>query len=201
MCRAFLTEPLDPALVDDLVDLARRAPAAGNVAALQFLVLDSAATVARYWDTTLPPERRPGFPWPGLLDAPVLVIPCVSAAAYLARYGEPDKAQRRAEADPAVRAGLAEDPAAWAVPYWWVDAGMAVENLLLGAQAKGLGALFFGIFAHTDAVRTAFAIPAGWWPVGTVALGRPAPLDRPSASAGRARPPLDAVRHRGRWPG
>ena len=188
MCRAFLADPVDPAVVDELVDLARRAPTAGNTDALRFLVLDTPAAVAGYWDTTLPPQRRPTFPWPGLLVAPVLIVPCVSASAYVARYGEPDKATRRAESDPVTRYGLGSEASAWRVPYWWVDGGMAAENLLLAVTERGLGALFFGIFDHEPALRERFGIPTEWLPVGTVAIGHPAPASeaRRSASASRA---------------
>lgn len=188
MTRAFTPEPVDSATVEQLVDLARRAPSAGNTAGTEWLLLIGAEEVARYWDVTLPIDRRGGFPWPGLLDAPALVIPWVDPAAYVARYGEPDKA----------RTGLGDGASAWPVPYWFVDGGAAVMALLLAAEDTGLGALFFGLFEHEDAVRERFGVPAGRRAVGVVALGHRAP-DRPSGSAARGRPPLDAVVHRARW--
>lgn len=202
MTRAFLPDPLDPAAVDRLIDLARRAPAAGNTAGLRFLVLDSPADVERYWAVTLPAERRATFPWPALLRAPVLVLPCVSPGAYVARYGEPDKAQRRA-ASSSVRAALATGPEHWPVPYWFVDGGMAVMGLLLAAEDAGLGALFFGLFEQEAPIVQAFGVPPDWRPLGVVALGHPAPSehDRPSASAARGRPALSEVVDRGRWQG
>ena len=84
------------------------------------------------------------------------------------------------------------------MPYWWVDAGMASEHLLLGAVAAGLGACFFGLFDHEDAVLAGLGVPDGWRVVGTVALGHPAP-DPPGLSASRPRPSVDEVLHRGRW--
>lgn len=189
MTRAFRPEPLPPATVDRLLDLARRAPSAGNSQGLAFLVLDEPADVRRYWDTALPAERRAAFPWPGLLRAPVLVLPCVRAASYLERYAEPDKAG----------SGLGAAAERWTVPYWHVDGGMAVGQLLLLAEEAGLGALFFGLFEHEPALRAAFAIPVDWQPVGTVALGWAEAAQRPSRSAGRPRRPLSKVLHRGRW--
>ena len=54
MVRAFDRRPVPPELVDELIDLARRAPAAGNTAeARAFLVLEGGET-ARYWDVTFP---------------------------------------------------------------------------------------------------------------------------------------------------
>jgi nitroreductase len=84
------------------------------------------------------------------------------------------------------------------VPFWWVDAGMAVEHLLLGVVEAGLGACFFGLFDHEEAVLAALGVPAGWRAVGAVALGHPAP-DRPGRSQGRGRRPLGDILHRGAW--
>jgi nitroreductase len=188
MTRSFLPTEIPTATVDRLLDRARRAPSAGNTASVEFLVLDTDDDVSAYWSTTLTDERREVFPWPGLLDAPVLVVPWVDPDAYVERYGEPDKAHT----------GLGESVDAWPVPYWFVDGGAAVMALLLGAESEGLGALLFGLFGHEDAVRSRFGVPSGRRAVGVVALGHRAP-DRPSASAGRRRRPLDQVVHRKRW--
>ena len=74
MVRSFSPRPVPAAEVDRLIDLARRAPSAGNTQASAFVVLEGEQT-ARLWDVTLPPERRRTFRWPGLLDAPVVVGP------------------------------------------------------------------------------------------------------------------------------
>ena len=100
------------------------------------------------------PPRRPrsSFPWPQLLDAPVLVIPWVEPGAYVRRYSEADK----------VRTGLGEGPDAWSVPYWWVDGGAAAMTILFAAADAGLGALLFGLFEHEDDVRSEFGVPDGF---------------------------------------
>src|SRR5690606_27071279 len=137
----------------------RRAPSAGHTQGWAFVVLDGDDT-ARYWDVTLPPERRAGFRWPGLVTAPVLVVVLVRPDAWVERYAEDDKAAT----------GLGAGPASWPVPYWWVDGGAAVEHLLLGAVDAGLGACFFGCFDHEQAVLDALDVPPGWRALGTVAL-------------------------------
>ena len=101
----------------------------------------------------------------------MLVIPVVDPDAYVRRYAEPDK-------------GL--DASTWAVPYWWVDAGMAVEQVLLACVTEGLGACFFGQFDHEPAVLAGLGVPEGRRSPGTIALGWPAP-DEPGRSANRAR--------------
>ncbi len=188
MVRAFTTELVEPSVLDHILDLARRAPSAGHTQGTDLLVLDQPAARARYWDTTLPVERRNTFAWPGLLDAPVLVVVWVSADAYVDRYGEPDK----------TATGLGTGSDAWTVPYWFVDGGMVAGQLLLAAVDAGLGACLFGLFEHEPAVRSAFSVPAAWRAVGTIALGHPAP-DRPGQSAARPRRPLADVVHRDRW--
>ncbi len=188
MVRAFTSDPVDPAVVDHLCDLARRAPSAGNSQALDLLVLEGPEEVGRYWDVTLPAPRRASFRWPGLVSAPVLVVVAVRPEAYVERYAEPDKAS----------AGLGAGVDAWPVPYWWVDAGAAVEHLLLGAVASGLGACLFGLFAHEVAVAEAFGVPSDRRLVGTIALGHPA-ADEPGRSANRPRSELEAIVHRGSW--
>jgi nitroreductase len=191
MVRAFTADPLPPGTLADLVDLARRAPSAGHSQGWAFVALEGPEETARYWDVTLPPERRAGFRWPGLVAAPALLVALVRPAAWVERYAEPDKA--------ATGLGAAAD--AWPVPYWWVDGGAAVEHVLLGAVERGLGACLFGLFEHEAAVLEALGVPEGWRAIGTIALGRPDPAaDVPGRSAA-SRPLLDvdAVLHRGRW--
>jgi nitroreductase len=190
MVRSFTAEPVTPAALDRVLIAGRRAPSAGHTQAVEWLVLAGPAETARYWDVTLPPARRTRFRWPGLLRAPVLLLPYVRPAAYAERYAEADK-----EAT-----GLGGDPDRWPLPYWHVDAGMAVMAVLLSAVDEGLGALFFGQFDHAAGVRAAFAVPDGFEAVGTVALGHPDPgTDEPGRSATRARRPVDEVVHRGLW--
>jgi nitroreductase len=190
MVRAYRPEAVDPSVVDHLCDLARRAPSAGNSQGLDLLVLEGADRVGAYWDVTLPAERRPGFRWQGLLHAPVLVVVAVRPGAYVDRYAEPDKSST----------GLGAGADAWPVPYWWVDAGAAIEHLLLGAVDAGLGACLFGLFDHEAAVAERFGVPADRRLVATVSLGHPATdPEGPGRSAARPRRPLDEVVHRGAW--
>lgn len=189
MVRSYLRDPVDAEALDRILDAGRRAPSAGNTQGLDLVVLDGPEQTAAYWDTTLPPERRPTFPWPALLDAPVLVLVVVDPAAYVRRYAEPDKAHT----------GLGEGSDAWPVPFWFVDGGAAVMAMLHAAVAEELGALLFGVFEHEEAVRIRFGIPAGRRLVATVAIGHPADDDRPSSSGGRERRTLDQIVHRGGW--
>jgi nitroreductase len=184
MVRAYEDRAVPDDVLDRVLDAARRAPSAGNSQGVDFVVL-TGDDVRRYWSITLPDPE--GFGFDGLLTAPVLVIPLVSAARYTARYSEGDKAAH----------GLG-DESAWPVPYWWVDGGAAVQNLLLSVVAEGLGACFFGLFDHEADVLAWLGVPDDRRALGTVSLGYPAP-DPPGLSASRPRRPLGEVVHRGRW--
>ncbi len=190
MTRRFTSTPLVPGEVDRLLDLARRAPSAGFSQGVHFVVLEG-ADVAAFWRETGAGEwfAPSGSGEPSVLDAPVIVLPVAVAAEYTARYAAPDKAGH----------GL-EDAANWPVPFWLTDTAMAVENLLLLAEASGLGALYFGIFRNADAYLASLGVPAGGQSVGAIALGHRDPRDEPSGSPRmRRRRALDEVIHRGRW--
>jgi nitroreductase len=186
MRRNFTIEPVPVSVLDSLVDLARRAPSAGNTQGWDVVVLEGSET-ATFWDITLPVDRRADFRWPGLTTAPVIVLPFANRNAYFARYGEADKA----------KTGLS-DMTAWNVPYWQIDTAFFTQTFLLAAEAAGLGALFFGVFREAAAVAAALGVPDGHDLIGAIALGRPAP-DEPGRSAARPKRSVDDIVHRGRW--
>ena len=198
MTRSFDTRPVPPDLLNQIVDLASRAPSAGKTQGWHLVVLEGADT-SRFWDITLPPMRRGAFRWKRLLDAPVIAIPLADPRAYVERYSEADK---RAS-------GLGAGTEAWPAPYWTVDTSMSVMTMLLAAEDVGLGALFFGIFRGERELRRALAIPPVMQILGAVALGYPAPVDAGGGSgddtggkgrsAPRKRRTPDEIIHRGSW--
>jgi nitroreductase len=189
MCRSFTTEPVDPSVLDRLVDLAARSPSAGKTQGWHLVVLEGADT-DRFWRHAFPAERRDGFAWPGLFAAPVIAMPFADPDAYVARYAEPDKA----------RTGLGAGAEAWPTPYWTVDASMAVMTLLLAAEDAGLGALFFAVFSGESEVRAELGVPDGVQLLGAIALGHPAeePTRQGRSATRRRRPPAEVIR-RGGW--
>jgi nitroreductase len=192
MCRDFEDRAVDAGVLDRILDQARRVPSAGFSQGIDFVVLEGAET-AHFWDHTLPASEREGFPWPGLLRAPVIVLPIADEQAYLERYRQPDKA----------KAGLGESADAWPVPYWFIDTGMGGMALLYAAVNEGLGALFFGIFRNEAALLSSLGVPRGKRPIGAIALGHPTEAagaaGREGSPAVRPRRPLRDVVHRGRW--
>jgi len=188
MVRSFEDRPLPAGVLDALLQSAVRAPSAGFTQGWAFVALEGHDQTAPFWDHTLPEEDRAGFAWPGLLNAPALVIPLAHKDAYLARYAEADKADT----------ALAVE-AEWSVPYWDVDCAFATMLMLLTAVDSGLGALFFAIARGREELLADLGVPAGYRPIGAIAVGYPAIDDRPSHSPRRGRRPLDDVVHRGRW--
>lgn len=193
MTRAFASDPLPVGLLDDLVDLASRAPSAGKAQGWHLVALEGPQT-ARFWDITLPPMRRGRFKWQRLLSAPVILLPFADPKAYTDRYSEPDKAAT----------GLGAGIDAWPAPYWTIDTSMSVMTLLLAAEAEGLGALFFGVFRGERELRQELGVPGHLELLGAVALGyRHEDAEDPAAdrgrSAARRRRAPDEILHRGSW--
>lgn len=189
MVRAFdPTRPVPPGLVAELVDLASRAPSAGKTQGWHLVVLEG-TDADQFWDATLPLDQRAGFAFPGLLDAPMIALPLADPGAYLARYGEPDKATT----------GLGRTTAAWPVPYWTVDTAFSVMTLLLAAEDQGVGALFFGVFHGEADLRATLGIPGDLQLLGAIALGWPVGGQPPGRSAARRRRSAQEIIHSGRW--
>ena len=184
MTRRFTSEPLAAGLVDELVELARHAPSAGYSQGVHLLVLEG-ESLARFWRTT----EGDGWFEPEILAAPTMVIALADPDTYTSRYAESDKEGH----------GL-EDAANWPVPFWITDAAMAVQNLLLLAESRGLGALYFGLFNNARLALDEMGVPAHVLHLGAVLLGHRASDDRQSGSAAtRTRRPTTEVVHRSHW--
>lgn len=168
--------------LEELLNLAIRAPSAGHTQGWRFLVLDDITSRNRFWSLT---SDGSADPWRERLQvAPVLVVCFSDQQAYHDRYAEPDKSSS---------GRTSRDAARWPIPYWHVDTGMAAMILLLAAHDEGLAACFFGVPGQRWAALLAgFDVPAGLTPVGVVSLGYPAP-DRRSPSLRRGRRPLREV--------
>jgi nitroreductase len=178
---------VDHTMVDQLLDLAVRAPSAGFSQGWQFLVLEAPEDRERFWAATTTADD-PGDSWlVGMRTAPLLIVALSDKDAYLDRYAEPDKGWTD------------RDEARWPVPYWDVDTGMATMIMLLSAVDQGLVSCFFGVPPdYHDATRAAFGIPARLRFVGVMSIGYRAP-DRRSPSLERGRRDIAEVVSYGRY--
>lgn len=188
MVHVFEDRPIAAAVVDGLLDVARRGPSAGFSQGTDFVVLDEPTVRQRFWSVT----DDPRFPRePDELDGapPVLVILLADSSRYTERYSRPDK----------LAFGL-DHAEAWPVKFWDTDTAMAGMLLLLAAVDAGLGAWYFGIPYGEAALRQELDIPTDRNIIGVIGLGYPGVDDRPSGSAySLSRRPLHEMVHRNRW--
>jgi nitroreductase len=185
MARAYDGRPVDGDALHRVLDAALRAPSAGLSQPVDLLVLSDPADRQVFWDLAFPVQE--GYGWPHLFDAPVVVVPLVEPDAYARRYSLPDKAA----------AGL-DDLEAWPVPYWWIDGGAAVENLLLAAVGEGLGASLFMLYLNEAEILRSFGVPEGHRALGGVTIGHPLPEDPVVSSPLPKRRREDCIHH-DRW--
>ena len=185
MVRNFADKPVDPEIIQRIVDLTRHIPSAGFTQGQSFVVVAEPGLKKAIANTCEEEEYvQRGFA-PFISKAPVLLIPCTSEAAYHRRYREKDKVQQDgAEIQ-------------WPVPYWFMDVGCAVMVALLAAVDEGLVAAFAGS-TDLDALRSLLKMPAEITPVGVIGVGYRAP-DVPSPSLKRGRKTDAEYVHYGAW--
>ena len=165
MVRRFSDEPVSRDVIERIAAIAQRAPSAGFSQGQRLIIVtdpDLRARVGRIGGDESYDEAGFGR-WVG--QAPVQFVPCVSEKVYRDRYAEPDK--------------LLDDGSVidWPIPYWWMDIGCTVENILLAAVDAGLAAGFAGA-DDLDDLRAALEIPADFAPVGIIPVGHPLPDKR-----------------------
>ncbi len=166
MVRRYTAEPVDPDSLARIAAAITSGPTAGNTRGVAVVVVtdpDARRAVADLAGEAEYVAR--GFdPW--LSDAPGLLVVCAEPERYRSRYREADK-----------------DPAALAIPWWWVDAGAAMALGALAAVDEGLAAGFLG--GHRlGGIHDLLGIPGDVEIVGVLTVGHPAP-DRRSSSLDR----------------
>jgi nitroreductase len=186
MVRNYTGEPVDAEALDRILDAGMRIPTAGFSQGVFLVAVTDPAKRSEI--AALSGEEdyvEMGLdPW--ISRAPVHVVVSVSPDTYADRYSEEDKG------GPTGPMAKAEN---WPVPYWWVDGGAAMQNLLLAAVDEGLAAGFLGSHRMPE-IKTLLGIPDHVSPIGIVTIGHPAP-DKKSGSLKRGRRP-DTI-HREHW--
>lgn len=185
MIRRFqLGVDVDAEQLEKIIECGLTAPSAGHTQGVELLVLQG-ADVTLFWSLTSDRKASPSEWLRGMSTAPVLILVWTSEAAYRHRYAEADKGSTSKD---------------FSAPYWWVDAGMCVDQMLLAAVDEGLAGCFFGVPAQRQAaLADALGVPSTQSSVGVVALGY---HDDAGSGAGgsarRAKRGGDRV-HRGAW--
>jgi len=190
MVRSFADEPVDPEVIRRILDVARRAPSAGFSQGVEFVVVTDQETrhkIAAPADVIFARSGHHNF----VAQAPVHVVVCVSPEIYRERYRQPDKMKVVADID---------EDTLWSVPYWYTDAGAAMQLLLMAAVEEGIAAGFVGVSA--DQLRELLGIPQEYLPIGIALLGHAAPDagEFGDVSARRVpRRPYEEIVHEGYW--
>jgi len=185
MVRHFSDRSVSPDALERILDLARHAPSAGFTQGQSFIAVtrpEMKAEIARLCGE----QEYVGGGFHNFISvAPVLLVPCVSEAAYHRRYQEPDKVDENGK------------EINWPVPFWYMDIGCTVMIALLAAVDEGLGGAFVGV-PDLPALKVLLGIPAEVTPMGVIAIGYRLP-DKPSPSLKRGRVPDAQYIHREGW--
>ena len=185
--RRFEEGGVERDVIERIARLAQRTPSAGFSQGQRLIVVtepERRREVARLCGEEEYGDFGMG-PW--ISECAAQFIPCVSEAAYHRRYQEPDKLQDD---------GTEID---WPIPYWWVDVGATMQNVMLAAVNEGLGCGFVGTDAEGWAqLRALLGIPDEFIPIGVMPIGRPLP-DVRSPSLKRGWLPFEEFARFERW--
>ena len=144
--RRFREEvPLAPALLEQLVDLARLGGSARNAQSLCYLIVTEPSLRAALFPLLAWAGYLPDWPGPAAGERPAAYIVCVL-----------DRERQRGPESEA-----------------HFDLGISTQNLLLGAAERGVMGCRIGAF-NADRVRALLQLDARYQPMLVVALGEPA---------------------------
>ena len=169
--RKYTAEPLTEAEIETLLRAGMAAPSAKNIQPWSFIVVTDRETARKL--VTKNVNRM--YP-----EAPCLIVVCGD----LNTDAKPHDAPKDS---PAI-----ERPN----PNWMIDCSAAAENILLAAEAMGLGAVWTACWPYEDrysVVKEVLGIPENVMPLAIIPVGHPAETPAPKD---KWRP--EKI-HRGRW--
>jgi F420 biosynthesis protein FbiB-like protein len=188
--RKYFSRPVSTEILSEILEAASWAPSAHNAQPWRFIVLidealkrDLPEAMANAWMADMIKDGTPAEVRENMIKAsverftraPVLVVACLSMNDMI-RYA--DELRQKCERDLAVQ-----------------SLGAAIQNMLLVAHSKGLGACWFcaPIFCK-DTVRKVLKIPEDVEPQALITIGYPA--EKPSAPS---RKPLESYSYMDCW--
>ena len=153
--RSYTDEAIPAEKVEVLLKAAMAAPTAMNVQPWRFVVVTDQAV-----------KDQLAGPRGGMIaNAPLVIVVCGEASFMRKPWGQPD-------AEPE----LADNP------FWYEDCAAATENLLVAAEAIGLGAVWTACYPMPDRMNptiAALGLPDNVKPFAVIPVGYPAGDDQP----------------------
>lgn len=183
--RRFVEGGVDREVIERIARLAQRTPSAGFSQGQRLVVVTDPA-VRRTVGAVCGEDEDEAVLGRWISECAAQFIPCVSEQIYHRRYQEPDKVDEH---------GREID---WPIPYWWVDVGATMQNVMLAAVDAGLGCGFAGPVDGVAPLREALGIPDEFAPIGVMPVGIPLP-DVRSPSLKRGWVPFEAFARWERW--
>ncbi len=147
--RAFKTTPVDQKTLDIILEAGRIAPSWGNTQTWRWVVVRDQNIKNQIADTVLRPGNKGTD---AVKTAPILIAACAELNKAGFRDGQPSTDKQG---------------------YWYMfDAGLALENMVLAAEALGLGTMFIGGM-NAKNLENILSVPQGYCCVILMPLGYP----------------------------
>ena len=154
--RSFTDQKLTEQQIETLIKAAMAAPSAINIQPWHFVVIDDDAVKQGIWGE--------GFQSEMFTSAAVVVVVCGETTTMRKPFGKPD-------AEPEEVDNI----------FWYEDCSAATENLLLAAEAMGLGAVWTALYPteRMAPIIEKLGLPENVKPLCAVPIGYPAGDDQP----------------------
>ena len=153
--RSYTDEAVPQEKVELLLRAAMAAPSAMNVQPWRFVVVTDQAVK----------EALAGSRGGMIVQAPLVIVICGETKFMRKPWGQPDAEPVEAEN-----------------PFWFEDCAAATENLLVAAEALGLGAVWTACYPMPDRMNptiAALGLPDNVKPFAVIPVGFPAGDDQP----------------------
>lgn len=145
--RRYKPDPVDDKTLELVLDAARLAPSWANTQCWRFIVVRDQGTKEKLAEALI--FNNPAAK--GVIGAPVVIVAC----AELGKSGYYD-----------------EKPASDKGDWFMFDVAIAMQNLVLAAQAQGLGTVYIGLM-DAQKVAAIVGVPEGFCVVAMTPLGYP----------------------------
>ena len=168
--RKYLNQPVEDERIKQLLELARLAPSGSNTQPWQFIVVKSDSTRQKLAEVSHQQQ------W--MMSAPVFIV-CVADIRSRIK-DDPDLMVDETSPQPELKQIIR-------------DTSIAIDHILLGAVALGLGSCWVAWFDQAE-IRPVLKIPGDKYVVGIITLGYPG-----ETPAARPRKKLDEIIHYEQW--